>query len=75
MNVRVPESLLQVQIFGATYVPFGLPRPLPPRALVRIGEVLGASMFILPGGDLLEPPVLYVLLPDCTFQPYTLPVH
>lgn len=74
VNVLIPESLMQAQLFGTTYVPFGLPRPVPPRALIRIGEVLGASVFIVPGSDLLEQPVLYVLLPDCTFQPYHQPV-
>ena len=74
MNVRVPESLLYVQLFGTPYVPFGLPRPLPPEAVVRIGEVLGASVFITRGSDLLEQPLLYVLLPDCTFVPYQQPV-
>lgn len=61
------------QLFGTLYARFGLPRPIPPEALLRIGEALGASVFIVQGSDVLESPVLYVLLSDCTFQPYQPP--
>jgi hypothetical protein len=73
MDVRDYEPWRGAQLFGTTYARFGLPRPIPPGLLIRIGEALGASIFTPPGTDLLEPPVIYVLLPDCRYQPYQLP--
>jgi hypothetical protein len=70
-NVPWPGS----RFFGTSYARFGLPRPIPPDALLRIGEALGASVFIAPGSDVLDSPVLYVLVPDCTFQPYQPPAY
>ncbi|HEV2735215.1 MAG TPA: hypothetical protein VGV85_10290 [Longimicrobiaceae bacterium] len=75
MDVRDHEPWQGAQLFGRTYARNGLPRPVPPDQLIRIGEALGASVFTTPGGDVLEHPVLYVLLPDCTLQPYQPPAH
>lgn len=74
MDVRDHEPWHGAQLFGTTYVRYGLPRPVPPDQLIRIGEALGASVFTTPGSDALESPVLYVLLPDCTLQPYHPPI-
>jgi hypothetical protein len=73
MDVGDHDPWNGAQLFGTLYARFGLPRPIPPGLLIRIGEALGASVFTPPGGDLLEPPVIYVLLPDCRYQPYQLP--
>jgi hypothetical protein len=73
MDVREDVPWPGNQLFGTLYARFGLPRPIPPDALLRVGEALGASVFIAQGSDVLESPVLYVLLPDCTFQPYQPP--
>jgi len=73
-NVMAQEPWVWVQLFGTRYVPFGLPRTLPPQALVRIGEAMGASVFVAPGTDLFEIAQLFILRPDCTFQPYQQPM-
>jgi hypothetical protein len=69
-DVRNGGSDPGVQVLGARYVRFGMPRPIPHGLLIRIGEALGASVFVAAGSDVLDGPVAYVLLPDCTFQPY-----
>jgi hypothetical protein len=70
MDVRNGGLDPGVQVLGTRYQRFGMPRMIPPGLLVRIGEALGASVFVAPDGDVLDSPVVYVLLPDCTYQPY-----
>lgn len=57
---------------GRRYVPFGLPRPVAPGELRRVGDYEGIGVFVEADAVGL-PSVLYLpARPDCEYQPYQL---
>ncbi|HEX2091638.1 MAG TPA: hypothetical protein VHG28_04515 [Longimicrobiaceae bacterium] len=68
------ERIEWIRIFSHRYTRFGPPRMVPHTWLARVGEVQGASVFVERGLDVRsDPEVVYLLTPDCLFQPYISP--
>jgi hypothetical protein len=59
-----------ITIFRRRYIPYGLPRALPPGVLVARGKYRGVTLFAEPGASG-APEVLYLpVRPTCVLQPY-----